>query len=208
MVILQISSLILKISALIRFLILWSIFFGCSSVNAENVDNSRESKMSSNIQDSILQVISSTTKIISRESTIEEQVDRYRGFFDEATPHYPKRGPVVRYSLTHRRKIGIDFSKENDSNLWNSAYISFDPFYEHEKFYSLDFINKAQLTYMGPYEEEGVYSNDGEKVVYKYKVLRYSYKNSVVVDFNVANENTDGEVYPINFTRIHVYINE
>jgi len=165
--------------------------------------------MSCNIQDSILQAISSTTKIISRESTIEEQVDRHREFFDEATPHYPKRGPVVRYSLSHHREIVIDFLKESDSNLWSSAYISFGSISESDRCYSLDFIRKAQLTYMGIYEKEGAYPNDdGEKIVYKYKVLSYSYKNSVIVDFNVANGNAGGEVYPINFTRIHVYVNE
>lgn len=73
--------------------------------------------MSCNVQESILQAISSTTKIISRESTVEEQADKYKTFFDEATPHYPKRGPVVRYSLSHHGKIGIDFLKENNSSI-------------------------------------------------------------------------------------------
>ncbi|WP_404654342.1 hypothetical protein [Raoultella terrigena] len=165
--------------------------------------------MSCNIQESILQSISSTTKIISRESTIEEQADKYKAFFNEAAPHYPKRGPVVRYSLSHHREIGIDFLKENNSSIWNSAYISFRSIPEHDKYYNLDFIQKAQLTYMGTYEKEGGYpTDDGEKIVYKFKVLRYSYKNSVIVDFKVANGRMSGEVYPINFTQIHVYINK
>lgn len=209
MVMSQISSFVLKMLTLIRFLIIWSFFFIGSSVNAENIDNFKENEMSCNIQDSILLAISSTTKIISRESTIEEQANKHKAFFDEATPHYPKRGPIVRYSLSHHREIGIDFLKEKNSNVWSSAYISVNSISEHEKCYSLDFIKKAQLTYMGTYEKEGAYPNDdGEKVVYKYKVLRYNYKDSVIVDFNIAKGDAGGEVYPINFTRIHVYINE
>lgn len=209
MVMLQRSSFLLKMLASIQLLIIWSIFFACSSVGAANVDNSKENVMSCNIQESILQAISSTTKILSRESTIEEQADKYKEFFDEATPHYPKRGPIVRYLLSHRREIGIDFLKENNSSAWSSAYISFGSVSEHDKCYSLDFIKKAQLTYMGIYEKEGAYPNDdGEKVVYKFKVLRYSYKNSVIVDFNVANGRASGEVYPIKFTQIHVYVNK
>lgn len=62
---------------------------------------------------------------------------------------------------------------------------------------------------MGTYEKEGVYpTDDSRKVVYKFKVLRYSYKNSVIVDFNVANGRISGEVCPVNFTQIHVYINK
>lgn len=184
-------------------------FFVCSSVDAANIDNSKESEMSCNIQESILQAISSATKIISRESSIEEQAGKYKAFFDEAMPHYPKRGPIVRYSLSHQREIGIDFLKENNSSIWSSAYISFGSVSEDGRCYSLDFIKKAQLIYMGTYEKEGAYpNNDGEKVVYKFKVLRYSYKNSVIVDFNVANGSLDGEVYPIYFTRIHVYVNK
>lgn len=183
-------------------------FFVCSSADAAKFDNSKENEMSCNVQESILQAISSTTKIISRESTVEEQADKYKTFFDEATPHYPKRGPVVRYSLSHHGKIGIDFLKENNSSIWNSAYIPFRSISEHDKYYSLDFIKRAQLTYMGTYEKEGAYPTDDEKVVYKFKVSRYSYKNSVIVDFNVANGRMSGEVYPINFTRIHVYVNK
>lgn len=209
MVMLQRSSFLLKMLALVRFLIIWSVFFVCSSAAAENVDNSKEKKMSCNIQESILQAISSATKIISRESTIEEQADKYKAFFDEATPHYPKRGPIVRYSLSHHGEIGIDFLKENNSSIWNSAYISFWTISDHDKCYSLDFIKRAQLNYIGTYDKEGAYPNDdGEKVVYKFKVLRYIYKNSVIVDFNVANGRANGEIYPINFTRIHVYIDK
>lgn len=209
MVMLQISRFIFNMLALICFLIIWSVLCVCSSANAANVDNSKEYEMLCNIQESILQTISSTTKIISGESTIEEQVDEHKAFFDEATPHYPKRGPIVRYSLSHNRKIGIDFLKENNSSIWSSAYISFRTISEHDKCYSLDFIKKAQLTYIGMYEKEGGYPNDdGKKVVYKFKILRYGYKSNVVVDFNVSNGNVSGEVYPINFTQIHVYINE
>lgn len=209
MVMSQISSFVFKMLTLIRFLIIWSFFFICSSVNAANIDDFKENEMSCKLQESILLAISSTTRIISRESTIEEQVNKHKAFFDEAAPHYPKRGPIVRYSLSHHREIGIDFLKEKNSNVWSSAYISIGSISEHEIFFSLDYIKMAQLTYMGAYDKEGVYPNDnGEKVVYKYKVLRYRYKDSVIVDFNMTDGDAGGEVYPINFTRIHVYINE
>jgi len=170
----------------------------------------KEKYMTHENQESIFQAIDTALNIISQKSNLEEQIGEYKDFFDRAEPHYPKVGPVNRYCVSHKQEVGINFFRDKSSGNWNSAYISFGACSEVIKkvgVFNLDYIRKAQLSFKGVYEKEGVYPDDkGRKVIYKFKVARYLYKYNVVVDFKLTNKELNSEAYPIEFSQLHIYI--
>ncbi|HED4180816.1 TPA: hypothetical protein R4289_000420 [Enterobacter mori] len=182
-----------------------------SSERYVNVVGSHEGEhMICGNQESIAQAIDTVLNIISQKSSLEEQVDKYKEFFDRVEPHFPKIGPVSRYYISHKREVEINFFRDKKTGEWNSAYISFGACSGAIKngfFFNLDDIENAQLSFEGVYENEGAYpDNKGMKVIYKFKVARYLYKYHVVADFKLTNEELSGEVYPMEFSRVHVYI--
>ncbi|HCM9650862.1 hypothetical protein VZ119_21635 [Enterobacter bugandensis] len=180
-----------------------------SSEYAINVVSTFEEKyMGCDNQVSLLHAIDAATKIISQKSSIEEQLEVYKNFFDRAAPHYPKNGPIDRYYFSHKRKIEVNFFRDNSSGKWNSAYISFGTCSEVLKnggALNFDNIRRAQLTFVGLYEKEGKFPDEkGNKKIYKFKVARYRYKCDIIVDFKLSNKEQSKEVYPVRFTQIYI----
>lgn len=163
-------------------------------------------------QESYLHAIDIATKIISQKSTIDEQLEEYKGFFDIAEPHYPKNGPVDRYYISHKREVEINFFRDNSSGKWNSTYITFGTcsgVLKNGGTFNLDNVKKAQLSFEGVYENEEMYPGEkGEKVIYKFNVARYRYKYNVIVDFKLNNKKQNEEMYPMKFSQVHVYIDD
>ncbi|WP_333849357.1 hypothetical protein [Leclercia sp.] len=191
------------------------IFYSCiilfsnhevfSSEKIINIDsNYKDKTMACDNQGSFLHVINTVVQIISQKSTIEEQLEEYKEFFDRAEAHYSKNGPVDRYYLSHKREVEINFFRDEFSNVWNSAYISFGAC--TGMLLDFDNIRKANLFFEGIYEKEGAYPDgNGKKVTYKFNVARYRHNHSVIVDFKLKSKEQSGEVYPIRFSQVHIY---
>lgn len=189
----------------------FSIFEVHSTEKKVGIDSGYEEKyMLCNNQESLLQVIDVAIKIISQESTIETQLEESKDLFDEAEPHYPKNGHVNRYYFSHNKEINMDIFKDKISRVWNSAYISFGACGGRagsEISFDFDYIIKAKLSFDGVYKRESAYPNaNGRRMVYKFNVARYRYKNNVIIDFKLNDENQRDESYPLRFSKIHIYI--
>ncbi len=210
MVKLQKNKAPLKFDVILFLIFLFPSFVVYASMMATN--SHKDEEMVQDINKSYLQAIDTAIKIISQESTIDEQLEKNKDFYDVASPVYPKNGPVVRYSLSHRHEVDVNLVKDNDSNGWSSAYITLGVrgIQSNVKVTFNDgFIKEARISFVGVFEKEGAYLNDkDEKVSYKINVMRYIYMKNIIIDFELVGDKQNDKVYPFVFYNVHIYIDK
>ncbi|KEY60413.1 hypothetical protein [Serratia sp. DD3] len=205
----QKSNILLNISMSLLILVTFIPAISYASEEQRNEQYDGGIKMEVDIKNVFLEAIRTSVKILSQESSIDEQLEGDTGFYDQASPYYPKRGPINRYIMSHKQEVDVDLLKEDNSNEWTSSYVSLGMAFNASSVsvpFNIKEIETIKLVFKGVYDKETVYINDdGLKAINKFKVARYTYRNKLFLDFLLEDESINKEIYPIIFKQVHIY---